>query len=318
MTFLTMMLAAGNAAMAAANRVSDQQAAADPRGTVEVSNVAGKVEVSTWDQPQVSVHAEVAEGVDRVEVSSESGRTVITVRTPEFSWFSSADNTANLTIRIPRNSALEVSTVSALVSSTGVLGTQHLKTVSGSITADIAQADVETKTVSGAVALRGASQPATLHMSSVSGGIRLEHGAGNVEASTVSGPVNVQVEPGREVRARTTSGQIVIRGRLAADADVDVQTVSGEVTLQAVPDGGYGYDLSSLSGNIRNCFKADEEQVRSRGPGTRLSGTYGSPGAPPEPPSVAGPGTRQGGTQGSGGGHVRVKTLSGRIDLCDK
>ncbi len=275
---------------AAADRDSDQTIAADPRGVVEVSDFGGRVEVSGWDQPQVSVHTFSSEDVTGVDVHSEHGRITIKVRLHGF--FTGGD--ADLQIKIPRGSELDVTTVSADVISTGVLGTQRLKTVSGSIRADVA-ADVEAKTVSGDVTLRGAGKPAELHVSSISGNIRLEHGAGDLEATTVSGVLEAELDPGRSVRARTTSGTVYIRGKLAKDADLNLQTVSGNIRLHAEVDGGLDYEASTFSGSIRNCFNAHAERTSEYGPGERLVGTLGKSGA-----------------------RVWVKTMSGGIDLCDK
>src|SRR5579862_2806326 len=181
---------------------SDQQVNADPRGIVEVSNFSGRVDVTVWDQPRVSVHANTSDGTNNVDVRGDHGRTTITVRMHGGMSWGGVGN-ADLDIKIPKTSELDVTSVSADVNSKGVLGVQRLKTVSGSIRADISSSDVEAKTVSGNVFLRGDGKPASIHMTSISGGIRLEHGAGDLEATTVSGDLEVQLEPGRSVRVRT-------------------------------------------------------------------------------------------------------------------
>lgn len=282
-------LLAASACLHASDRGSDQTIAADPRGVVEVSNFAGRVEVSGWDQPRVSVHTSSSGDVTGVDVRSDRGRVTIKVRLHGF--FAGGD--ADLNIKIPRASELDVTTVSADVISTGVLGTQRLKTVSGGIRADVS-AEAEAKTVSGDVSLRGAGKPADLHVSSISGSIRLERGAGDLEATTVSGTLDAELDPGRSVRARTTSGSLYIQGKLAKDADLDLQTVSGSIRLRARADGGLDYEASTFSGSIRNCFNAQAERSQY-GPGESLVGTLGK-----------------------GGARAWLKTMSGEIDLCDR
>lgn len=279
----------------AAERTSDQVVAADPRGIVEVSNVSGRIEVSGWDEPQVSVHAGLSGPATKVDVTSDHGRTTITVHSVGFQGFGFGGGGADLQIRIPRGSELDASGVSVDVISDGVLGIQRLKTVSGSIKADIAQADVEAKTVSGDVVLHGHGKPGELHITTISGSVRLDHGAGDIEVTTTSGDLYVQLDPGRSVRAHTISGEMVIQGKLAKDADVDGQTVSGDVQLHMSAEEGYQYEVSSFSGDIRNCFNAEPQRTSRYGPGERLSGTR-------EP----------------GRARVRLKTMSGDVDLCDK
>jgi DUF4097 and DUF4098 domain-containing protein YvlB len=273
----------------------DKQLPADPRGMVEISNVSGKIEVTGWDEPQVSVNANLPSDSDTLDFRSDHGRTTITVKRPGFSFGFGAGG-VNLRVKVPRGSEVEVTAVSADVTSAGLTGTQRLKSVSGSIRADIAQADVEAKTVSGDVTLRGQGKPAELHLTTISGSLRLEHGAGDVEANTTSGEINMEVDGGRSLRMRTISGDVVFHGTVTKDADVDTQTVSGDVKLHAKPETGYEYEATTFSGDIDNCFNVKAQRTSQYGPGERLNGSVGT----------------------GGGGHVRVKTMSGDINLCDK
>ena len=49
---------------------------------VDISNVAGAIEVTGWDRNEVSVHGELGAGVERVDVSSQPGHTTIKVVLP--------------------------------------------------------------------------------------------------------------------------------------------------------------------------------------------------------------------------------------------
>jgi DUF4097 and DUF4098 domain-containing protein YvlB len=285
-----LMLLAGTAAAAANERTFDRVVSAQPRGVVEVSNVSGSIEVSGWDRGEVSVHAELEEEGEVVEVNSESGHTSIAVRLPHGFGHGGA---ARLQVKIPKDSELDVSVVSADVTTGGVLGVQHLSTVSGKITAEIAGADGELKTVSGSVQVRGHGQPARLRASTVSGDVHLEHGGGDIEAGTVNGSLIASLDGARSVRAHTTAGAVRVEGTLARRATVEASSVSGDLTVRASADGGYAYEVSSFSGNIDDCFNAIPEHTKY-GPGSRLEGT-----------------------RGDGAGHVRLKTMSGNVQLCD-
>jgi DUF4097 and DUF4098 domain-containing protein YvlB len=272
----------------------EQTVAADPKGVVEISNVSGKVEVEAWDQNQVSVSAHLDNDFQKVEVNTDRGRTSIEVRMPG-AHFGGGGN-ADLKVKVPRGSEVDITAVSADVTSTGVQGALRLKTVSGSIKADIGQADTEAKTVSGDVVLHGqGGKPAQLHLTSISGSIRLDRGAGDVEANTTSGSLSVQLDTARSVRMRTISGDVSLHGKLTKDADVDTQTVSGTIKMHTDSESGFEYDVTTFSGDIDNCFNAKSERTSRYGPGERLSGSLGK-----------------------GSAHVRLKTMSGDINLCDK
>jgi Putative adhesin len=286
-----LLLLAGTAASASSDTTFDRQLPAQPRGAVDISNISGTIEVSGWERADVSVHAELGSGVERVEVGSEGGRTTIKVVLPHTSGHGGE---ARLQVKIPKDSELNVSAVSADVTTSGVLGMQRLNAVSGDITAELAGADVEVKTVSGNLRLKGHGQPARLRLSTVSGDVRLEHGAGDFEASSVNGTLMVSLDGARSVRARTTSGDLRFEGSLAHGATLEASTVSGNLTVRASADGGYAYEVSSFSGAINDCFKAGAERASKSGPGSRLEGT-----------------------RGEGAGHIRLKTMSGDVQLCD-
>ena len=286
---LLMQLGATTAS-AASHQIFDRQVPAQPRGVVEISNVTGNIEVSGWDRTEVSVHAELVGGAEGVDVSSEGGHTSIKVRQPALY----GNGPARLQVKIPKDSELDVSAVSADVGTSGVLGVQRLSTVSGKITVEIAAADVELKTVSGSVQVTGHGQPARLRASTVSGDVHLEHGGGDIEAGTVNGSLIVSVDAARSVRAHTTSSAVRVEGTLARGATVEASSVSGNLTVRAGADGGFGYEVSSFSGNISDCFNVSPEHTKY-GPGSRLEGT-----------------------RGDGAGRVRLKTMSGNVELCDR
>jgi DUF4097 and DUF4098 domain-containing protein YvlB len=104
--------------------------------------------------------------------------------------------------------------------------------------------------------------------------------------------------PAHNVRARTTSGDVGFEGKLAQGAYLDAESVSGDLTVRAKPDGSLDYEVNTFSGQISNCMGKEAERVSKYGPGRRLNGTLGAP--------------------GSSEAKIRLKTMSGDIELCDK
>ncbi len=242
------VLFASAAACASGDKTFERQVPAEAHGVVDISNVSGTVVVG--------------EGVERVDVSTDHGRTTVKVVLPH----SGHGGEADLHVQIPKDSELAVSAVSADVATAGVTGAQRLNTVSGDITAELGGSDLELKSVSGNVKLKGHGQPARLHVSTVSGDVHLEHGAGELEAGTVSGTLVVSLDSARSVRARSTSGDVHFEG----------------------------YEVSTFSGDISNCFNATPSE-HGHLPGHTLQGT-----------------------RGDGAGHLRLKTMSGDVQLCDR
>ncbi|MEP7246493.1 MAG: DUF4097 family beta strand repeat-containing protein, partial [Gammaproteobacteria bacterium] len=165
---------------------------ADASGVVEISNVAGTITVTGWDRPEVDVKATLEGSVERVDVSSNGNRTTIKVVYPTMSMRSGE---ANLHVSVPQRSEVSVSAVSADVTTTGLLGEQGLKSVSGEVHAELTEGAFEAKTVSGGIRLRGNSKAADVRLQTVSGDISFERGAGEVDATSVSGDLRLELAP---------------------------------------------------------------------------------------------------------------------------
>jgi DUF4097 and DUF4098 domain-containing protein YvlB len=280
-------------AATAGGKSFEQRIAADASGEVVISNVSGTVTVRGWDRNEVYVKGELDEDVQRVDVESAgSGRIVVKVVLPRGHV---NDGEAALDIKVPKNSTVEVSAVSADVSSRGVLGTQRLKSVSGEVVADVSGDNSEVRSVSGDVTVRGGDKPQSLRISSVSGNIDASGIVGKLDLVTVSGDARAHMGDATEIRGRTTSGDLEVRAKLARDGRVDVEGVSGEMTLRIAGADGLALEIESFSGDIMGCLAKGVERVSKYGPGTRLN-------------------TRT----GDGGARVRAKTLSGDVDICDR
>ncbi len=258
---------------------------AEPHGEVSIVCVSGSVEVTGWDRPQVEV---ISSDPDAIHLEASGRRVSVRAR---------PGATGNMTLRIhvPAGSSLDLSTVSADATVRGVTGAQWLRTVSGNLDAALAPADMEVKTMSGNLTLHGERSGSHLRVSDVSGDVKLQGGSGALEITGVSGDLQVALRDAQDVRVHTTAGDVHLSGDLAPQANVDGETVSGELSLKAKPADGYRYDVSSFSGEIENCFGQEPVHTSQYAPGSRLDGT-----------------------RGAGGGHVRLRTLSGTVSICDQ
>ncbi len=275
-------------------RTVQQQVAASPRGKVDVSNVAGRIEITGWDKPQVAVSADLASDSQHLEVKSEGGRTSIHITRGSGEWFGGGGGATRLEVHVPRESELSASGVSADITSRGVMGAQHLQSVSGGIDAELGSGNNEVKSVSGEIHLKGSGSVGALHVTSVSGEVSASDIAGDLEATTISGRLDARLVSARSVRLHTTSGEIGLTAHLDRGGSIESETVSGEQRIAASAAGGYQYEVSTFSGDIEDCFGQRAERTSQYGPGRRLDGT-----------------------RAGGDGRIRIKSLSGDISLCD-
>ena len=268
-----------------------KQVAAEPRGEVDVSNVAGRIEITGWDKPQVAATADVEGDSQQLEVTSEAGRTSVKITGGSGHWFGGG---VRLQVNVPRASEVNASSVSAEITSRSVAGAQNLHTVSGGIDAELGSGNNEVKTVSGAIHLKGGGGSGSLHLTTVSGEVGIANLAGDLEATTTSGRLDAQLASTRSVRLHTTSGEIELNARLERGGTIETETLSGGQRIAASAAGGYQFEVRTFSGDIDDCFGQHSERTSEYGPGKRLDGT-----------------------RGGGDGRVRIKSLSGNVSLCD-
>jgi hypothetical protein len=268
----------------------EQKIQASPRGAVRIQNTAGLVQVTGWNRSEVEVKGRYWGSVDKVDVYSDQGRVVVKVNYVH----GSRNGGADLEIRVPEGSDVDIGAVSADVETSKVNGRLHVNTVSGRIRADFAR-DFEGKTISGDIRLRGESKEGDIRVSTISGDVVVERAGGEVDAETTSGDLFLDVKDGMRVRTRTTSGDLSLSGSLGRDGSLIAESVSGDVTVRVKPAAGFDYEAITYSGDVGNCFGETAERTSRHGPGKRLSGT-----------------------RGDGQGRVRLKALSGDVAICDR
>lgn len=268
----------------------DEQQAVAADGHVEVINISGSVEVTGWDEAEVAITGTLGRGVERLEFVVDGDQTRIEVIYPKAGRSEGSD----LEIRIPAGSSLDVRTVSASIKCTGVTGRQWLNSISGDVSCEIDDSDLEAETVSGSLQVSGSEQPTVLALKTVSGSIEAIGVSGELEAGSVSG--RIEVEAGMLDRARlgTTSGRITLDGGLASGGRFDLSTTSGRVSVTLDHDADLDLDAQSFSGRIENCFGVDASR---EGYSPERSLRYRS---------------------GEGNRTLRIRTMSSRIEICAK
>lgn len=286
---LSLCIMLASAAMAAeVNRTLD----ADPRGRVTISNISGSIEVRGWDRNQVEVTGTIGDDVEEFIFERDGREILIKVKVPERSW-GRKDVSANVVIRVPEGSALDISTVSADIDVAAVRGEQDLQSVSGDVTTEGFAADVQAETVSGDVEVSGNGSDAAWELSSVSGDIEAEDLSGTLEAEVVSGDIEVRNGSFSRIQLETVNGDINFEGGLRKDGKMNVETVNGGVEIDFVGTVSARFDIETFNGRIRNCFGPKPQRTSKYAPGWELSFV-----------------------EGDGDGRVSVATLNGSLDLC--
>lgn len=269
----------------------DQSLETGPRPAVEISNVAGSVKVTAWDQQVVKVTGRIENDKDRLEMTGDVGRVVIKVRRDSGKY--EGRDGAKLEISLPAGASLEVNTVSADVEVGGVKGTQRLESVSGNLVTAVFDEQLDLRTISGDATVNGAGGKARVFAESTSGNVRAKGIASEVEATSVSGDLFLELGSVPHGRFKSVSGDVDAELELPGEGRLDVESISGdvEVVLRGTVDAEF--DIETHSGDVDNCFGPQAQRKSKYAPGTELRFT-----------------------EGKGSARVRIDTLSGDIELC--
>ncbi|RCV51122.1 DUF4097 family beta strand repeat-containing protein [Marinitenerispora sediminis] len=160
---------------------------------------------------------------------------------------------ATVSVRVPRDCPLEVTTVSAPVVIAGLTGRTQVRSASGDVTLDDLGGTVEISTVSGNLAARGLS--------------------GSLRFNSVSGQLAVAGGRLADVAAKTASGQLLADVDLAPAARVRLASISGDVALRVPSDTSAAVELRSATGALDSAFGLDRRDLRGR---SNLTGKIGS------------------------------------------
>jgi DUF4097 and DUF4098 domain-containing protein YvlB len=253
------------AAAAAEARPIDERRPLKANAEVSVSNVAGSVEVETWDRNELHLTGELAEEVEELKIEGNESSLRIEVKLPQRTRYA---GDTRLRLKLPVGAALDAETVSADVTVKGLRGPIGVESVSGDIALDVVSGRVEAQSVSGDVRLHAPSTEARVE--TVSGDIAVNGPRGELRGKSVSGDLSVQARALRRLTLETVSGDLELDLALTKDAEVTVETLSGavQVALPELPDGEL--KLETFSGELHSDWSqelGESKEYRRSGSG---------------------------------------------------
>lgn len=269
----TILTLAGTVAAAAETRI-DERRPATADGVVEVSNVAGSIQLVGWTRNEVALEGALADGVERVEFTGGDGHTRIRVhlvRPDNDERHHHIDGDARLVIRVPARSRMRVNTVSADIEAGGLNGPLELRSVSGDIRVAGGYTEADLQSVSGLVQIASSGRGARVTAGSISGAVEVDGMTGELTGNTVSGKVRVATDGISRARLKTISGEVAYEGPLAAGGVYEIEAVSGTARLVVAGRVNAHFELSTFSGAIRNGFGPEPERTSRYAPGQSLN-----------------------------------------------
>lgn len=285
------LLALAAPAVQAGEREYDESRAAKLDGVVYIENVAGEITVEGWDQPLVHVTGILGEEVEEVEFKVSGKKTRIEVEYPR--RVKTMDRGAELLVRVPKGSRVEVECVSAPITVSGVGGRIFASSISGDVEIDGGSDEVEAKTISGNVEV--ASPADEINVGSISGRVLARGEVAEVRASVVNGRIVLEFERFLDLSVEAVNGSARVEGDLDEDADCSFDVHSGDVVLVVPADVGADFSIDTFNGDIDTDFGEKPRRTSKYAPGKELEFSVGG-----------------------GGARVRINTFSGSVEIRKK
>lgn len=246
----------------------------DPTGSVTVSNIAGEIVFEGWDRAEVQVTGTLDDAAERLDFEVEGSRTRIEVKYPRN--VRTMDGSF-LKVMVPVASQVSGEGVSSDITMTGLRGRVEAETVSGDVKISAGPEKIEAASVSGDVTIDLA--PDDTEAATVSGDVLIREAGGSLEAASVSGEIEVKSGVLRDGEFETVSGDIYL-GVALADGDLEIESVSGAITLMLEGSASADFEIDTFSGSIRNRLTGDSPVRTSKHtPGSELEFSTGSGGS---------------------------------------
>jgi len=270
-TGITLLMLSAAANVLAGDDVNQHQAA-ESHGTVSIKNIRGEIELYGWDKNEISVEGELDDLTKEFIFEVDGGQTHIEVRIPRHNanWGDGSD----LKIRVPSGSRVSFSGVSTDTRFKDIMGGLKVDSVSGDIEIENVAEALIIKSVSGDIEVKEAT--GDIRVSTVSGEMDLDLSSNNLSLESISGDIKAKFSAFTRLRASTVSGSQHYKGSLSDNGDIDISSVSGDITLGLQETVNSRISVKTgAGGDIRN--KLSDDEAQNKFPASKsLVTTFGS------------------------------------------
>jgi hypothetical protein len=194
-------------------------------------NSSGDVTIQTWKKPFVQVEAD--QKSKKVEVDANQRDNMVMVSTRILSNdITPSDLETDYQITVPEETELSIHNDAGKVDVQNVMGDISIVTVA---------ADVDLRGVMGYITVR-----------SVGGSFTCNECSGRIDADSISGGINLIGSESSNVRARSSTGNILMDSDLLPNGLYQLRNYSGEIDVLYSPSDSFDVSAISLRGKVEN------------------------------------------------------------------
>ena len=240
------------------------------RPRLDVANTTGRIAVVPGDPGSVEVTITGAADKFTVELAGDTvtvrparrlvGRVSssdVTVRVPAGTDISAHNASGEVLVEADA-SRLDVATASGDVRAGMVTGSARIKVASGNVFLDSVDGSLTVASASGDI--RVGSVDGDTEVQSASGDVRVRHAGGRVTMNSASGDLRIGTLRGTDLNVRTLSGDVTVGIPGRRTVELDMQSMSGELRNR-LPEG----DGSPPEATVRIVAKSVSGDVTMQG-----------------------------------------------------
>lgn len=223
----------------------DTTIAFDRNGTVTLIAQSGDIVVTGSTNGQLHVHATADNQNIRFEASSSR-------MTLEVGVGSRRGAETKFEVSVPQGVRVLARSQSGDVSIRGTRGEVEVNAFSGDVVVEDVTSHLTVTTLSGGIT--AANIVGDLEVASTSGDVKVNNLRGNAEVTTVSGDIDLRGLTSKEVRGKTTSGDVTFDGLVDSAGRYEFGAHSGDIRLHVQRDASAQLSVSTWNGGIDSQF----------------------------------------------------------------
>ena len=267
-------------------------------GELLVSNLAGDITINRGGGNEVRVEAiktarartaqEAREMLPAVRVDfSERGGRAEAKAISSRDQFGRGNGRQNINVSVaynvtaPEGTRIKATSLSGTITVMGIKGELTLSTMSGDVAIAGASRIASAASTSGNVEVEDLQSKMPVELRSVSGNIVVRQSqVPSLELNTVSGNVTLDDVEVERVEAQSVSGNVHFASPLTRGGRYDLNSHSGDVRIVMVGGTGFELDANSFSGHVQSALDLKERasgtgDASNRGRTRRLRGVHG-------------------------------------------
>jgi hypothetical protein len=218
-----------------------------------LSNVNGRIDVSSWDKGEIAINAEItikAPSKSKAEELYEKMRFIVEeqgdyvgveadlprIRQVGFHFGEHTSISIRYDVKVPRRVSLDVKNVNGDVEAEGIRGTFDIETVNGDIVLRSMEGEGEAMTVNGGIicSIKQFPRDGQLDIKTTNGGVSLslpENVSSSLDAKTFNGHIDIDIALKKSIKVKRTR----VSGMLGdGEGSIRVRTTNGRISIDEI------------------------------------------------------------------------------------